>query len=109
MRFSSATVLLYTVLLFTVLFVTAAACSPGKPTDYSEQTRDAFLASCAEPLKDALLRIELCQCIFDESQKEIPYERFEKIEADLVLDPAAPLPAQFNEIVADCVISIADL
>ncbi len=104
MRFSSAAVL-----LFTVSSVTLPACSPGEPTDYSEQTRDAFLASCAEPLEDALLRIELCQCVFDESQKKIPYERFEEIEADLLLDPAAELPTQFNEIIADCVISIADL
>ncbi len=91
-----------------VLFL-AAACSPGTPTDYSEQTRDAFLASCAEPLADALLRIELCQCVFDESQKQIPYDRFAEIEAALLVDPVADLPTELNDIIADCVISIADL
>jgi hypothetical protein len=84
-------------------------CGPEVATDYSEQTRQAFLASCTDPLDDTLLRIELCQCVFDESQQAIPYDRFAALDAELTLDPAAALPVELTELVADCVISIAEL
>lgn len=86
-----------------------AGCGPEAATDYSEQTRQAFLASCTDPPDDTLLGIELCQCVFDESQKAIPYERFASLDAALTLDPAAALPVELSELVADCVISIAEL
>ncbi len=86
-----------------------AACAADRPDDYAQQNRTAFLASCAAPLEDTLLQIELCQCVFEESQNEIAFDRFVEIESAFKLDPDSPLPEELVDIIAGCVITTADL
>lgn len=85
------------------------SCGDEPPTDYTDQNRVDFLASCADPLTDQLMDIELCQCVFEAVQREIDFDRFVEIEELLAGTPAAPLPAEVVDLVADCVIELADL
>lgn len=86
-----------------------AGCGTAEATDYTEQLSDNFFAACTEALEDPILQARLCQCIFDEVQNSIVYEEFSKTDETLVLNPAAQLPPEVNQIIAGCVIDEADL
>ncbi len=84
-------------------------CSEEEPEDFTADTRSAFLAACTEPLADSRLISAICGCVFEESQGALSFDRFEAIDADLVLDPEADLPDEVAEIVARCVIEETEL
>ncbi len=86
-----------------------ASCGDEIPTDYTAETRDGFFAACLQTPEDNFLQARLCQCVFDAAALEIPYERFAEIDAELTLNPLAPLPEELTSIMAQCVIDEADL
>ena len=72
-------------------------------------TKSTDLGACTEPLADSRLVSAICGCIFEETQVQLTFERFETIDSELVLDPEASLPDDIAGIVADCVIEEAEL
>lgn len=91
-----------------VLFL--AGCSEEPPLDYSQDTRDAFLTACVDPVGDELLTFRLCQCTFDRLQQDVAYARLAEIEKLLADNPeGAPLPDEVAQIVADCIVDEVEL
>ena len=86
-----------------------AGCAEEEPEDFTADTRTAFLAACTEPLADSRLISAICGCIFEETQVQLSFERFEAIDSELVLDPEATLPDDIAGIVARCIIDEAEL
>jgi hypothetical protein len=90
-----------------------AACGAEPQSEYSEQNRNEFLAACTEPRGDTLLQIKLCQCIFDDLQSEVSYERFVEIEQELLLVTGVAgsggLPNELSQVIADCVVEEVEL
>ncbi len=96
------------ILLASVLFL--AGCSDEPPLDYSQDTRDAFLTACVDPVADELLTFRLCQCTFDRLQQEVAFARLAEIEKLLADNPdTAPLPEEVAQIVADCIVDEVEL
>ena len=87
----------------------AVACSEEEPQGFTSDNQSGFLAACTLPLEDSRLTSAICQCVFDESQVEIPFTRFDAIERRLREDPDQELPDELVEIVAQCFIDEAEL
>ena len=86
-----------------------AACAEEEPTDFTADNRTGFLAACSEPLEDAVLIGEICQCVFEQTQEAFPFEEFTALDDALKEDPTQALQLEINAIIADCVRSEADL
>lgn len=87
-----------------------AGCADEPPADYSQNTRDAFLTACVDPVADELLTFRLCQCTFDRLQEDVAYARLAEIEKLLQNNPeTAPLPDEVAQIVADCIVEEVEL
>lgn len=86
-----------------------AACSEEGPTDFTADNRAGFLAACSEPLEDAVLIGQICQCVFERTQDEFAFEEFEAMDEALQADPTQSLQAEVNVIIADCVRTEAEL
>lgn len=91
------------------LILGLAACAPEAQTEYSQDTNVNFFAGCSDPETDSALRIELCQCIYQRIQLQIPYEKLDVLDDELVADPEFRLQSEFVTVLADCVISTGDL
>jgi hypothetical protein len=89
--------------------VAVSGCGEDPPEDYTQEIGDAFFRACVEPLEDDLLHLELCQCVFDASQRAIPYAEFVRIESRLRDQPTASLPPRLVVLIAECVVDVADL
>lgn len=87
----------------------ASGCAEDEPHEFTDDTRSGFLAACTDPLDDSLLTSSICQCVFDQTQTQLSFERFEQIDELLVLDPETELPDELVDIIATCVIEVADL
>lgn len=86
-----------------------AACSEEEPTDFSADNRSGFMAACSLPLDDSRLVSDICQCVFEETQDEIPFSQFAATDARLKETPERLLTDQITGIIADCVIEEAEL
>ncbi|MEM9562358.1 MAG: hypothetical protein AAGA93_07080 [Actinomycetota bacterium] len=92
-----------------------AACSEDEPQDFTADNRTGFLAACTQPLDDSRTISAVCQCVFDETQAQLTFERFRSIDDELIAqaddeeidDPS--LPDDLAEIIAGCLIAEADL
>jgi len=85
-----------------------AACGQDEATDYTSAHRDAFLAACSRPLDDPRLLSDVCACVYDEMEQEIPFSEFERI-SEALESPSTPLPDEIAQAVADCFVREADL
>lgn len=105
------------------------ACSDEIPTDYTAANRDAFLAACSRPLDDPRLLSDICGCVYERIEDEVPFDEFQRINERLAGIPApatgvAPdsgatgetvpfargdLPRELVRLVADCITLEADL
>ena len=92
---------------FLVLGLTA--CGSDEPTEYSDASREAFLAACTDPETDSLLQQRICQCVYDEAEASIPFERFREINDELADLEEPGLPDDVLDVVAVCVIEEGDL
>lgn len=107
-----------------------AACSDDIPTDYTAAHREAFLDACSRPLDDPRLLSDICGCVYDRVEDEMPFHEFQRIDERLATTPAtaagveadtgaatgaAPsivtegLPDEVARLVADCFMLEADL
>jgi len=87
----------------------ATSCGVEAATEYSVDNKDSFLAACADEDTDPILQQRLCQCVFEEAEASMAFERFVEIN-DLLADaPGSPLPRDLLELVASCVVEEADL
>ena len=106
-----------------------AACSEEVVTDYSAVHRDAFLDACSRPLDDPRLLSDVCVCVYDRIEDEVPFDEFEQMserlagstaaaastttntsgEADVEQAADADLPDDIAIMVADCFTAEADL
>ncbi len=103
--------------LLATLALVAAACAEDEPEDFTADNRTAFLTACAQPLEDDRLISEICECVFDETQGQLGFERFREIDGELLvqaddeaeteLEPR--LPDDLAEIIAACVVTEAEL
>lgn len=110
--------------------VCLTACSEEVPTDYTAAHRDAFLAACSRPLDDPRLLSDVCACVYDRIEDELPFAEFQRIDERLAGTPAATagvatdtssadrevtpstveeLPVEIARLVADCFTLEADL
>ena len=105
-------------------------CSEDVPTDYAAAHREAFLAACSRPLEDPRLLSDICGCVYDRIEDEVPFDRFQQVSerlsatpsSNVATDPdttgesgaapsvaAAPLPDEITRLIADCFTVEADL
>lgn len=92
-----------------MLAIVAAGCAEEEPTDFTADNRSGFMAACSVPVDDSLLISDICQCAFDKTQAEIPFDRFTAIDEELKATPGRLLSTEITEIIADCIIEEADL
>ncbi len=67
------------------------------------------MAACSVPVDDSRLISDICQCVFDRTQEEIPFGRFTAIDTQLKENPERLLSNEINAIIAECVIDEAEL
>ena len=91
------------------LVLAFSACADEEPQEFTADTRSGFLAACTDPLTDSRLTSSICQCVFDETQTQLSFDRFEQIDELLLLDPEAELPEELVDIIAECVMEAARL
>ncbi len=94
-----------------------AACADEEPQGFTVDTRTGFLAACTQPLEDTRLISAICQCVFDETQAPLSFERFQAIDAELLTEAEEAeeggtpvefeprLPDDLADIIADCVLA----
>ncbi len=85
------------------------ACGADDPTEYSVENREAFLAACTDTGTDELYQQRVCQCVYDEAETSLPFERFREIEAELTDAEQPVLPDDILDLVAACIIEEGDL
>jgi hypothetical protein len=98
------------VLLVVVVGVIAGAASSSSEATYDDAVRDRFLSACTEDGGDPVR--STCECIYAKVEAEIPFDRFEEIDAQLAeqagaREPGAPLelPSDIEAIRVACVTS----
>ncbi len=89
--------------------ILGACGSDVTATAYTDENRDAFLASCTVPGEDPTLIRDVCECTYDRIVVTIPFDEFAAIEERLQLDTLAPLPDEITELMADCFVEVAEL
>ena len=92
-----------------VIMPVLAACTEESQTDFTDDNETGFLAACSEPLEDAPLVGDICRCVFEQTQADFPFEEFTALDDVLKADPEQELQSEINVIIANCVISEADL
>lgn len=107
------------------------ACSEEIPTDYTAAHREAFLAACSRPLDDPRLLSDVCGCVYDRIEDEMPFDEFQRMSEGLAGTPAVTagvatgtsadeaevtsstaggqLPVEIARLVADCFTLEAEL
>jgi hypothetical protein len=101
-RLRSATVV--AVLLVAVLGLSGCG-EEQADVDFTED----FLTACSDPLDDPRLVGDICQCVFERSQRAFGIERWQAIDEEMKVDADAGLPDELVELLADCIIEEGDL
>ncbi len=106
------------------LLLIGSACSEEVPTNYTAAHREAFLAACSRPLDDPRLLSDVCGCVYDRIEDEVPFDEFQQMSERLAGAAASststtvatassavvdPLPDDIAHLVADCFETEADL
>lgn len=82
------------------LGLVVAACSNDEPTEYNADSEKNFVESCTDQTGEE----DVCQCAYDGFVRDIPFERFQRIDQRLRDDPESNLPDDFIDIYTDCVV-----
>jgi hypothetical protein len=97
-------VVLVAVIAAVIVLVAGSGDEPG----YNDAVRERFIAACTEDGGEPVR--STCECIYTRVEGEIPFDRFEAVDAELAEQAAgqpagAPLtlPADIEAIRADCV------
>jgi hypothetical protein len=89
---------------FGALLLLGACTGSRTPTGYGDTTRTNFMKGCLEAAKkqdNVSDPDDYCTCSYRAIVKQIPFERFKKINSDLSDDPG-PLPKEMLQIRDDC-------
>lgn len=105
MRLAPVLALLAPVALVAAL---VSGCGEGPPAAYTDETRSNVLAPCHAETDPAMVG-DVCACTYRSIRTGVPFDRFRQIDQQLREDPTAPLPDDLVELLADCVIEVADL
>lgn len=81
--------------------VALAGCSDEIPTDYTAEHREAFLAACSRPLDDPRLLSDVCGCVYDRIEDEVPFDEFQRLDARLAGIPTETAAVATDTSVAD--------
>lgn len=84
-----------------LLLLLAVGCGDDGPGEYDAETRASFLEGCIEDDTDTDL-VEVCECTYDTMEAELPYERFEAVEARL-RQGSPDMPEDVASIVVGCI------
>jgi hypothetical protein len=85
------------------------ACAEEAPMEFTEGTKAGFMAACTDLLEDSRFVGEICDCVFDQTQDEISFNRFAAIDQQLVENPERVLSSDVVTIVAACVVEVTEL
>jgi hypothetical protein len=97
------------VVLAVLVIVVIAAVRPRPQSDYDDAVRDRFISGCTAqggaPVKDT------CECLYGQIEQNVPFDRFEVIDAMLAAQlqaataPGQPLelPDDVNAMLQDCI------
>lgn len=88
-------------LLLILTVLVAAACGDDSPGEYTDATREAFMAACVEDDADPDLR-DVCECTYERAVEELPFEEFESIEQRLARGET-DVPDVISDIILDCI------
>lgn len=86
---------------FLLLVALLAGCGDDGPSDYSDATRDAFMAGCLEDNTDPDLA-DVCECTYDTAVDELPFEQFQAAERRLQ-QGSTDIPDEISEIIIECI------
>lgn len=84
------------------LALVLSGCGDDAPSDYNAEVEENFLQTCTDQGGDDLQ--DVCQCAYDSFEREIPFDRFQRVDERLADDPDAQLPDEFLDLYTDCVI-----
>jgi hypothetical protein len=84
------------------LALVLSGCGDDEPSDYDAEVEESFLQTCTDQGGDDLQ--DVCQCAYDSFEREIPFDRFQRVDERLADDPDAQLPDEFLDLYTDCVI-----
>ena len=78
-----------------------AGCGESEPTGYNAEVEQTFVSTCTDRGDDLA---DVCQCAYDSFEREIPFDRFQRIDERLADNPDASLPDDFLDLYTDCVL-----
>lgn len=84
-------------------------CSGDAQTDFTVDNESGFMAACTTAIEDSRLVSGICQCVFEQTEAQIPFAEFSATEEELVGSPDLELPQEITDIIADCVIEEGEL
>ena len=96
-------------LLGFVFVVTLAACSADTQTEFTVDNESGFMAACTAAIEDSRLVSGICQCVFEQTEAQIPFAEFSATDDELVESPDLALPQEITDIIAQCVIEEGEL
>ena len=92
--------------LVVVAALLVTACSDDPPDGYGADVEESFLETCRSGSGEDLT--DVCQCIYDRVEAEVPFEEFRSVDEALAEDPTSDLPPEFVDIYTDCVLEAAE-
>lgn len=96
-------------LLLALGLAVIASCGTDEATEYGDENREAFLAACTDGGSDGLYEQRVCQCVYDEAEASIPFERFREVNDELADAEDPALPDELLDALAVCIIEEGDL
>lgn len=91
------------------LLLGLAACSTDAQTEFTVDNESGFMAACTAAIEDTRLVSGICQCVFEQTEAQIPFAEFSATDDELVESPDLELPQEITDIIAQCVIEEGEL
>lgn len=95
------------ILAVAVVFV-VSGCGEEPVEAFTLDNKEGFMTACVDSELDSELLTAVCGCVIEELES-YEYEEFESLDAALIENPEAQLPAAVTDVVADCFIEAAEL
>lgn len=78
---------------------TTTTSEPPVLPGYTALNQDAFMDNCALGGGD----FTVCECVYDELSRAMPFDRFAKIDRFLTSNPSSDLPDDLLDVFRDCI------
>ncbi len=96
------------VIVAAALVLGVSGCGEEPVEAFTLDNKEGFMTACVDSELDSELLTAVCGCVIEELES-YEYEEFESLDAALVENPEAQLPAAVTDVVADCFIEAAEL